>query len=279
MVKIILKAATFFIIALLSLLTLISCEDVVTVDLETSEPKLVIDASIKWQKGTTGNEQYIYLSTTGDFYASNTPKVSGAIVSITDESLNTYTFTETSTAGTYYCDTFLPQIGIEYTLTINYKGENYSAVEIFKACPEITNVSQKNDAGFTGEETELKFFFDDPFTTEDYYLVQFNKGDSTLPEYNVISDEFFQGNTMFGLYTNEDLKAGNVITFTLHGISKSYYNYMNVLLSVAGSNSGTPFQTPPASVRGNIVNQTNFNNYALGFFRLSEIDSMPYTVE
>ena len=36
-----------------------SCEDVINVDLETSNPKLVIDASIKWQKGTTGNEQTI----------------------------------------------------------------------------------------------------------------------------------------------------------------------------------------------------------------------------
>ena len=57
------------------------------------------------------------------------------------------------------------------------------------------------------------------------------------------------------------------------------YNYMNVLLGIAGTNGGSPFQTPPATVRGNIVNQTNFNNFALGFFRLSETDTMSYTVE
>jgi hypothetical protein len=54
---------------------------------------------------------------------------------------------------------------------------------------------------------------------------------------------------------------------------------MNVLLGIAGTNGGSPFQTPPATVRGNIVNQTNFNNFALGFFRLSETDTMSYTVE
>ena len=84
---------------------------------------------------------------------------------------------------------------------------------------------------------------------------------------------------MFGLYTNEDLNANDNVTLTLQGISESYYNYMNILLGIAGSNGGSPFQTPPATVRGNIVNQTNFDNYALGFFRLSEIDSMQYTVE
>ena len=84
---------------------------------------------------------------------------------------------------------------------------------------------------------------------------------------------------MFGLYTNEDMKTNDTLQFTLHGISETYYNYMNILLGIAGGNGGSPFQTPPATVRGNIVNQTNFNNFALGFFRLSETDTMSYIVE
>jgi hypothetical protein len=75
------------------------------------------------------------------------------------------------------------------------------------------------------------------------------------------------------------MKTDDTLQFTLHGISQNYYNYMNVLLGIAGTNGGSPFQTPPATVRGNIVNQTNFNNFALGFFRLSETDTMSYTVE
>ncbi|MFD0778445.1 hypothetical protein ACFQZF_08170 [Flavobacterium myungsuense] len=34
-----------------------SCEDVVNVDLNAAPPKLVIDASINWEKGTSGNLQ------------------------------------------------------------------------------------------------------------------------------------------------------------------------------------------------------------------------------
>jgi len=54
---------------------------------------------------------------------------------------------------------------------------------------------------------------------------------------------------------------------------------MNILLSQGGVNNGGPFQTPSSTVRGNIVNQTNFDNFALGFFRLSETDEEIYIVQ
>jgi hypothetical protein len=75
-----------FFTPLILILLFTSCEDVVNVDLETAAPKLVIDASIDWEKGTTGNVQVIKLSTTSDFYSNTVPRVSGAIVFITNSS-------------------------------------------------------------------------------------------------------------------------------------------------------------------------------------------------
>ncbi|MFY7758329.1 MAG: DUF4249 domain-containing protein, partial [Flavobacterium stagni] len=74
------KYISLFVLALM----FISCEDVVNVDLETAAPKLVIDANILWNKGTVGNEQTIKLSTTTGYYNTETPKVSGATVYITN---------------------------------------------------------------------------------------------------------------------------------------------------------------------------------------------------
>ncbi len=279
MVKIIYKIVSFFLPLLLILFSLISCEDIVNVDLDTAEPKLVVDASIKWQKGTSGNEQIIYVTTTGDYYNTDVPNVSGATVYITDENSNQFNFTENPGTGQYICDNFIPVINGVYTLTVQYNGENYTATETLKAVPTIDSVSQNNDGGFTGDEIELKFFFQDNGNEDNFYLIQFNTSFASLPEYAVVDDEFFQGNQMFGLYINEDMQTDDTVTCTLQGISETYYNYMNILLNVAGDNSGNPFQTPPATVRGNLVNQTNFDNYALGFFRLSEIDTVNYIVE
>ena len=67
--------------------------------------------------------------------------------------------------------------------------------------------------------------------------------------------------------------------YYFRGVSKSYHNYMNKLITIAGSGSGNPFATPPATIRGNITNTTNNNNYPLGYFHLSEIDTVNYLVQ
>ena len=65
------KNIKLFIVLLIASFSVISCEEVVNVDLDTAAPKLVIDASIKWEKGTTGNVQKIKLTTTTDYYSNN----------------------------------------------------------------------------------------------------------------------------------------------------------------------------------------------------------------
>ena len=70
-----------------------------------------------------------------------------------------------------------------------------------------------------------------------------------------------------------------MLNIILSCISSQYYNYMNVLLAIAGSNCGSPFQSPPATVRGNIINTSNETNFALGYFTLSEVATANYTVQ
>jgi hypothetical protein len=279
MIKIIIKTALIIVITIITLLTLSSCEDVVDVNLDTAKPKLVIDASIKWEKGTVGNEQTIQLTTTTGFYETTVPFVSGAIVNITDSNAIQYDFTEDVGTGNYICTNFNPILNEIYTLVVVVNGEIYSATETLISVPTIDSVAQNDEGGFTGDAIELKFFFQDNGLEDNFYLEQFNNSAKPLVEYDVTYDRFTQGNQMFGLYIDQDLKSNDVVDFTLHGISEGYYNFMNVLLSVAGSNNGGPFQTPPATVRGNIINQTNFDNYALGYFRLSETDKMNYIVQ
>ncbi len=268
------------ILYIFSVLLLISCEDVITVDLDTAAPKLVIDASIDWEKGTSGNQQLIKLTTTTGYYSNVIPSVSGAIVFVTNSANTVFNFTEeVPNTGKYICTNFEPVIGENYVLTVNYAGQTYSASEKMIAVPDIANVTQRNDAGFSGEDIEVKFFFQDNPTENNSYLTRYKTPVNAFPEFEAIQDRFEQGNLMFGLYSNEDLKAGDTIDYSQYGISTQYYNYMNILLGVAGTNGGSPFQTPPATVRGNIVNQTNEANYCLGYFRLCEVTKTQYVVQ
>lgn len=265
---------------ILSVLFLTSCEEVITVDLDTAAPRLVVDAAINWDKGTTGNQQTIKLSTTTGFYSNVIPSVSGAIVFVTNSSNIVFNFIEeVPNTGLYVCNDFVPVIGENYVLTLNYAGQTYTASEKMIAVPAITNVIQRNDAGFTADEIEVKIFFQDNGLENNSYLTRFLTSVNAFPEYEAFDDRFTQGNEMFGLYSNEDLKAGDNIDYTFYGISTQYFNYMRILLGISGSTSGGPFQTPPAIIRGNISNQTNESNYCFGYFRLCETDKLQYIVQ
>lgn len=269
----------FYILIILSGLLFTGCEEVVDVDLGTAAPRLVVDASINWIKGTAGNEQTIYLSTTASYYENEVPPVSNATVFVTNSTGAVFTFTEAPGTGAYTCTDFEPAIGETYVLTVITGGETYTATETLYAVPEIGEIVQSEDGGILGDNTEVRFFFQDNGDENNWYMVRYDTPILAFPEYDVMDDSFSQGNEMFNFIDDSDFEPGQPLDFKLYGISERYYNYMLILLSVAGGNGGGPFETPPATVRGNMVNQTNEDNYALGYFRLSEADARHYVIQ
>ncbi len=265
-------------IALLFVLTisLTACEKVIDVQLDTAPEKLVIDASIQWEKGTAGNVQIIKLSKTAPFNSQLIPTVKDATVTVTSQSGLTFQFVNQPNTGNYICENFIPEIDEVYTLTVVVDGQIYSATETLKSVPVIDRVEQNLAGGFTGEDIELKTFYTDPAPSVDFYLFRYKADYAAIPFFEVTDDRFNQGNQIFDYFTDENLEVGQDIDISM--ISERYYNYMNILLSISGSNGGSPFQSPPATVRGNIVNTTNPENFPLGFFNLGEKTSLTYTI-
>jgi len=268
-----------FLIAFFTSLFFTSCEEVVDVDLDTAPPKLVIEAAINWEKGTSGKQQVIKLSTTTGYFESQIPIVSNAIISIKNSKNQTFNFVEFNKSGRYICNDFIPQLNEQYTLTVISKGNTYTATETLKSVAPITRIEQKNDGGFTGKDTEIKAYFTDPGDEVNFYLFKYVYSNKVTSNYYVSEDKFYQGNEIFSSEVDEDLKTGDEVEITHFGISKQYYNYMNILVSIAGSNVGGPFQSPPATVKGNIINTTDKNNYPLGYFSLSETSTKKYKIE
>jgi hypothetical protein len=255
------------------------CEKAINVPLKTASPRLVIDASIDWVKNTAGNEQKIVLSTTTGYYSSEFPGVSGAVITVTNASNTVFNFVETPGTGQYVCHNFLPVIGQTYNLKIVLNGETYTASETFTPVPKIEdNIDQNDKGGEMGDEIEITFYYKDNASQANSYLNSIRQPYSPFPELEVEDDEHTNGNLMQESYSHEKLKAGDQVDFKLYGISKSYYNYMFKLILATG-NDGNPFPTTPSAVRGNIINQTNSNNYAFGYFRLAEVDTKSYTIK
>lgn len=277
------KNIKLFIAILIASFSVISCEEVVDVDLDTAAPKLVIDASIKWEKGTTGSSQRIKLTTTTDFYSNTIPVATGAIVTVSDITSTTpvlFQFIENGQTGEYICSNFNPIINNDYSLTVVYEGQTYTSTSKFMATPVIEKTEQITKPGFDGNDVyQIKFYFQDNGNEDNFYLVSLKNNNIVYPEYGTLTDEFFQGNQMFAIYQDDDLKKGDVVAYSLQGITEKYNNFMSKLLSIAGSDGGNPFATAPATVRGNIVNKTNPDDFPFGYFHLSETDSETYTIQ
>ncbi len=256
-------------------LLLASCEDVIDVELNDARPRLVIESNINvsMEEGVPINN-FIRLTTTAPFFQDSIPIVSNATVMVKDTDGTVFPF-EYLENGFYYSN-FIPIQNMEYTLEVIYGAEIFTATTQLVPTSRLEYVSQRNDGGFSGDQIELKAYFMDIPGKENFYFLSAasERGVSRA----VYSDKFFEGNYMFGTYRADDLTQGDLVQFNLFGISEQYYNYMFVLLQQTGSGGG-PFETQPATVKGNIINETTPENYPLGYFRMSEISKLNYVVE
>jgi hypothetical protein len=270
---------TITIILLIFSFAFTSCEEVIEVDTTTAPPRLAVEAAINWQKGTAGNIQTIKLTSTTGYFDSKIPVVSGAVVSVTNSTNTVFNFIENPNTGVYICSDFIPILNETYALIIIYKGETYSASEKMKPVTPISKITQSKDGGFDGKTVELKAYFNDPKDETNFYLYRYDYQDQKINDLFSDEDLYYNGNEFFSISQNEDIKVGEKVIITHLGISKSYYNYMNIITSLAGQSGGGPFQSPPATIRGNVVNKTNSDNFPLGYFSVSEIDQKEYTLQ
>ena len=265
-------------------LMFVSCTEVIDVDVPTEAPRLVVEATISWELGTLGNEQTVKLSSSTPYF-NNTEMVAvtGASVKITNDTTNdTFTFADQND-GNYYCDYFIPVVNQSYTLQIDYKNEIYIANETLIAVVPIDEVYQSTGEGFDKEALEVNILFTDPANVENFYLTKFQEEGDLLPALYDISDEFTDGNEMKVFYEkyesdDSDQKAfepGDVVYIDLYGISKQFYNYIRLLIEQ--STEGGPFSTIPAQIKGNCLNVSNDENYAFGYFRLTQVSQKTYT--
>ncbi|CAL2080874.1 DUF4249 domain-containing protein [Tenacibaculum sp. 190524A02b] len=255
-----------------------SCTDVVNIDVPNAGARLVVEASINWEKGTTGNEQTIKLSTSTAYFDNN-PNVpaTGATVTITKENDGSeYIFTDQNN-GYYTTNSFVPEVNAAYTLNIIYKGETYSAKETLIGFTKINGVSQED--GFNEDEYRIRVVFDDPADEVNYYMGEFIQTNLAVPSLASIKDEFVNGNEAFVLHFDEKNVKGTKIDINVYGISERFYLYIEQLIEQSGTQGGSPFQATPAQLKGNCININNPDEEVLGYFRLSQFAKTSYTIQ
>ncbi len=255
------------------------CEDVIQPDLPTAEPQLVIDALLGYNNanGEPMMVGGVKLTLTAPFFEEIPPAENAAVSILDQETGQSYALSE-SEPGVFNSGFPDFEFNRDYTLIVNYAGEVYTATQQLIQSTTIDRLEQ--DDGFLfdeDKETEVKVTFTDLPNNRNYYLFAFG-----WDNFLVVDDEFFQDSQLTFSYFYEDLTPGNQISVTLFGVDGEFASYAEQVLTQSGedSNGGNgPFAVPVATVRGNIVNTLNPNNFPFGYFALSEFDTKFLTIE
>lgn len=258
----------------------LSCTKVIDVDVPNGGERLIVEASIEWQKGSDGKTQTIRLNkSTNYFDANKINPATAAIVTVTNTSTNeTFLFTEQEN-GVYVCNNFKPTLYDTYNLKIDYENEIIESTSVLTPVSIIKNVYQEIESGFGEEQISVVAEADDPAGIKNFYFLKFFLNQETNPAgRSTSSDELSDGNTLSEDFESDGLKAGDEIRINLQGITEAYFYYLELLITQSEGSDG-PFQSIPAKLIGNCINTTNSNIEVLGYFNLSETDDYIYTVK
>lgn len=255
---------------------MVSCQDVIDVEVPSESPRLSIDALIRITDITQPTaEIQIRASLTSSFFEEIRAAQLSSIFITNENTGESLTLLSNTGNGNYTGVWAIEQItqGV-LVLTIEYEGQTYVSQTQFVPSVPIDNLVQGNETLFEGTETEVLVTFKDTPDQTDFYLFDFDFG-----EYLVSEDTFYEGQPFqFSYFYDDKAKPGITVHVELLGIDESFYNYMNQLILQSAGDQG-PFQTPIATVKGNIINSTNVNDLALGYFAVCQTFTRSLTLE
>jgi hypothetical protein len=251
-----------------ALLFLISCEKVIDIDLNQSNPRFVIEGNLN----NVAGESKVKISKTLNFDETTAyPPISGALVTITDNKLNqTDTLTETS-VGIYFKAGLVGIEGHTYTMKVNISNEIFTAVSTMSLSVNLDSLVQETIAGSysgggpggsgrpgsdQGSSTiQITPHYTDPSSSENYYQFVITRNDTLADDVFIRNDVGFNGSSSH-LPLRVKADKGDAVTIDLQCIDKTVYNYFFGLNENINQSSATPAN--PAS---------NINNGALGYFK------------
>ena len=276
-----------FCIGLLTI-CLVSCQDVVEVEVPTEEPRLIIDALIRVDTTQPITVARVKVSETRSFFES-VPPADLQQITLTglEGGLSAILLEEEPGSGIYSKEVpTAALIGEEIFLQIDFEDEFFVAYAEFVPTSPIDQL-QQGEGNLTGEnETEVIVTFTDDGERDDWYLFDFD-----FANYVVSRDQFFQGQQFsFSYFYDEEFDPGTELAISILGADERFHDYMSKVIEQSSQDFGV-FETPALTVRGNIINATeidnidNFDNvstsenFALGYFAIVQEYKNTLTIE
>lgn len=252
-------------IMFLIFITFCSCKKVVSLKLDSTSPKLVIEGNITDRPFP----DTVFISRTVDFYADNVfPAVTGANVIVSDNIGNLDTLTEI-TPGVYITQTLRGKEGNTYYLTANVNDTIYTASSTMPQAARFDSVALYSDKDFGKAQITPVVNFQDSAGIANYYRFDmYINGIQFTKDFFVFDDRLSDGRYIQYQMTLDSayLQAGDTLKIHMYCVDKNDYTYFNDLsqsLPTGAFNSDASPANPPS----------NISNGALGYFSAHTVRS------
>lgn len=250
-----------------------SCKKIITIDTENAEPQIVIEGKIN---DVLMDQQIKISKTVGYTDASIFPKVSGAVVTVTDSRGGSFKFTET-TPG-IYTNRMRGVLGVTYNLNVVAEGKTFVASSKMPNLVKFDSIGIVSNSFFGNERKITAAYLVDPPTEANYYRFMLNRNGLFSNRIYVNNDRLTNGNKLrIQLYfnseddENEDLQTGDKVSVEMESIDSNIFDYWYALSSQSGRgpNQGTTPANPTS----------NLSNNALGYFSANTYQKIIATVK
>ena len=242
-------------------LALLGCEEVIEINLNSSDPKIVIEGTVTDQVGP----YVVKISQTTDYYnPGDYPLISGADVTISDNYGNTDRLVETE-SGIYQTDSLQGIPGRTYSLHVELNGESYTAVSTMPVAIEIDSLYYtQEENGFrkdSDEQYEVTCVFTDRTGTDDFCRLKIYRNNAVEVGYALYNGRLSDGNVIEFDRFQAEFEENDRVKIQLYSIDPATYEYYSTLSEVLASDSRGIIST---EVPANPV--SNLSGDALGYF-------------
>lgn len=253
------RTKAIYSIVLATVVILSSCEKVIDYELNTTTPRLVIEANV------TNNADYssVTLSKSKNFTDNNTfETVSNALVVITDNAGNADTLKEIQ-PGTYKPTKMMGVPGQTYFLTVEAEGKVYTAESQMPMAVSLDSISFNSISRF-GEITVFPApHYQDPANENNYYrFLEYVNGERSTSIF-ISNDLLYDGqyvNQSLRSFSDElKIESGKTVEILMMTIDANVYQYFNSLSQISGGGGPNQSGTPANPL-------TNISGGALGYF-------------
>lgn len=257
------------------LIALLSCEEVIDVEVPSEEPRLIVDALVRVDPTSNIVDIEVEVGLTDAFFGeipvTNLKQITlagGVLVDYDNPGSGIY-------KGTRSAENL--KASEELLLQLEWEDKLYYGSTTYASSVPIDDLRIGSNTLFDDDETEIIITITDDPNKNNFYVVDLGFGN-----FITLDDQFFQGQQFsFSYFYDEKFEPGQEITVSVLGADQAFYNYMNLLIEQTEDDLGV-FETPTATLRGNIFDVTELDNidffdnvnipneFLLGYFAVVE---------